>query len=403
MITAQLGRPGGGKSYEIVKYQVIPTILNDKRKVVTNIPIQLDHIEKIHGKEYAELVDLIDGNFHDFAGKRPFSHVDDFLKYDDWRNEKGQGCLFIVDEAHLSIGRTADNAVLEYLSMHRHYGHDIIVVTQNQRKLHRDLRDMIEVAYHCSKMAAYGDDDRYIRKTYHGVENMRDPVHIEEREYDSAIFPYYKSHTKNESSVQEASVKDSKAQLNPYKKATRIAYVLSGVIFIGATVNAFSGPSAEEKAEIARQKLEGQSIPEFTVQPLPPNPSIPQNSSAEVQQQGDEAEELEEELSASEKIRQQREKESKRYHPFSKVDLHIDGFYSDVATGESKVYFSASRNGQKLFKLALKDFFMAGYDVNVLGDCVVEIMYFDYRDFLTCDSPTIGIKPTENIAMTNSK
>jgi zona occludens toxin len=401
MITAHLGRPGGGKTYEIVKYQIIPTILKDKRKVVTNIPIQIDHIEKIHGKEYSDLVDLVDGKFHDFAGNRPFSHVDDFLKYDDWRNEKGQGCLFIIDEAHLSIGRNADSAVLEYLSMHRHYGHDIIVVTQSYRKLNRDLRDMVEVAYHCAKMAAYGDDTRYIRKTFHGLDNMRDPVHIEEREYDEAIYPYYKSHTKNNSSVEEASVKDSKAELNPYKKATRIAFILSGLIFAGAIFNAFSGESASEKAE--RIKKETQQTQE-NIAPPPERQDGQQqngkNSQPQVNNQATKkAEQSKEELSATERIRQQREQESKRYHPFSKVELHIDGFYSDAATGESKVYFSASRNGQKLFKLSLKDFFMAGYDVNVLGECVVELTYFDYRDFLTCDSPTIGISPTDNIAM----
>ena len=367
MISAQLGRPGGGKSYEIVKYQIIPSVLNDKRKVVTNIPIQLDHIEKIHGKEYSDLIDVVDGSFHEYGLKRPFSKADDFLKYDDWRNEKGQGALFIVDEAHLSIGRDADKALLEYLSMHRHYGHDIIVVTQSHRKLNRDLRDMVEVAYHCAKMAAYGDDSKYIRKTYHGVDNMREPIHVEEREYDPAIFPYYKSHTKNDTSVTEATVKDSKALLNPFGKATKICIALGAVIFIGSMINIFTGKSSEEKlAEIQAKKTEPvikeQPVQTAQVQPAPkPEPVT-------------EKKPVEEKLSASERIRMQREKDSKKYHPFSKVQLHINGFYSDIATGESKVYFSASRNGQNLFELGLKDFFMAGYEVNVLGDCVVEII-----------------------------
>ena len=395
MISAQLGRPGGGKSYEIVKYQIIPSVLNDKRKVVTNIPIQLDHIEKIHGKEYSDLIDVVEGSFHEYGLKRPFSKAEDFLKYDDWRNDKGQGALFIVDEAHLSIGRDADKALLEYLSMHRHYGHDIIVVTQSHRKLNRDLRDMVEVAYHCAKMAAYGDDTKYIRKTYHGVENMREPIHVEEREYDPAIFPYYKSHTKNDSSVTEASVKDSKALLNPFGKATKICIAIGAVIFIGSMINIFTSDSPEEKLAKLQQKQQAQPA---ATQPAP----IPTEQVATVQQNKPEKpqpQKVEEEpLSASEKIRRQREKDSKKYHPFSKVQLHINGFYSDIATGESKVYFSASRNGQNLFELGSKDFFMAGYEVNVLGDCVVEIIYFDFRDFLTCDSPTVGIGDSAQIA-----
>jgi zona occludens toxin len=93
MINAIFGRPGGGKSYEAVKYIILPSILKDKRKVVTNIPVQLDYIEKVHGDEAADLVTVVEGAFSEFGEVRPFAHPQDYLQYKDWRNEKGQGVL----------------------------------------------------------------------------------------------------------------------------------------------------------------------------------------------------------------------------------------------------------------------------------------------------------------------
>jgi len=42
MIYGIVGRPGGGKSYEAVAFQVIPA-LKSGRKVITNLPLQIEH------------------------------------------------------------------------------------------------------------------------------------------------------------------------------------------------------------------------------------------------------------------------------------------------------------------------------------------------------------------------
>ena len=96
MINAIVGRPGGGKTYEAVRYHILPTLLNDKRKVITNIPINKEYIAKIHGQEYADLVEVIEGNLHDYGMVRPFAVTQDFTKHKDWKNEKGQGVYFVV-------------------------------------------------------------------------------------------------------------------------------------------------------------------------------------------------------------------------------------------------------------------------------------------------------------------
>jgi zona occludens toxin len=46
VINLLLGAPGGGKSYEATVYHIIPA-LEKGRKVITNLPLNLEELEKI--------------------------------------------------------------------------------------------------------------------------------------------------------------------------------------------------------------------------------------------------------------------------------------------------------------------------------------------------------------------
>ncbi|HHX8453039.1 TPA: zonular occludens toxin domain-containing protein [Vibrio diabolicus] len=101
MIYAIVGRPGGGKTYEAVAYHIIPAI-KDGRKVITNITLNIDWFVKVFGEDVRELIKIVDGRLTDFGStSRPFSQIEDYS--DEWRNEKGQGPLYVVDEAHMSL------------------------------------------------------------------------------------------------------------------------------------------------------------------------------------------------------------------------------------------------------------------------------------------------------------
>jgi len=43
MINLLLGQPGGGKSYEAVAFHILPALAQG-RKVITNMPLDLEHI-----------------------------------------------------------------------------------------------------------------------------------------------------------------------------------------------------------------------------------------------------------------------------------------------------------------------------------------------------------------------
>lgn len=384
MINAIVGRPGGGKTYEAVRYHILPAILEDKRKVVTNIPINKDHIRRVHGPEYAELIEIIDGNFSSYGQQRPFSLVTDFTKHNDWKNEQGQGVQFVVDESHLSLGRDAKKDTLEYLSMHRHYGHDLLLLTQNERKLNRDVKDMVEVAYRCTKMAAYGDKDKYIRKTFFGLGDTRNATHTEERFYDKEYFTYYQSHTASNKAVEEATAKGTLAKLNPYKKMTYAFFAVGILIMISPWLfGSDKDENKQAKQDVPATTANSQEIVKPVAQRTE---SKPATQPVELGQSN-----ANDKKTVNETARERIARQSKEYHPFRNVQLHIDGSYEDATSGEFATFFSASRNGQRLFRVSLKDLYLAGYNVNIMGDCVVEITYFDYRDFLTCDTPTVGV------------
>jgi zona occludens toxin len=95
MIFGISGRPRSGKSYEAVKHHVLPT-LKDGRKIITNLPLFVDHMKASLGHQVGDLIEMVDGEFHNFGdGNRPFSKADHFLRYNTWRNEKNQGPVFL--------------------------------------------------------------------------------------------------------------------------------------------------------------------------------------------------------------------------------------------------------------------------------------------------------------------
>lgn len=386
MINAIVGRPRSGKSYEAVRYHIIPAVLQDKRLVVTNIPVNLEYIKRVHGQESADLIIVVDGAFSDYGNVRPFAHEQDYLEHDQWKNEKGQGALFVVDEMHLSAGRNARPALLEYFSMHGHYGHDLICLTQNARKLNRDLKDMIEIVWRTTKMSAYGKDDSYLQKTHHGIENIRDAIATEERNYDPEWFPYYQSHTQSKGSVVEAVAEQVRAKVDPYSRLSKVLLTVGGIGFLYTLYAVFSGnPEPEKTAVIEVEQAQSPkpvtALEAFKNQAETVLPDSIAKEPAKLETMED-----------RNKIELNKIKaKSRKYHPFNKVQLHIDGYYSDAASSESRIFFSASSNGQRLFKLELKDFFLAGYDVQVFSDCIVKITYYEFQDFLICDVPTVGV------------
>jgi len=208
MIYGIVGKPGGGKSYEAVVYHIIPS-LSKGRKVITNLPLNVELLVKTFGEDVRDLIVVIDGKLNDFGStRRPFSNIEDYN--DGWRNKDGQAALYVIDEAHLVLPTRGCNVpILEWYSMHRHLGIDIILITQNFRKLNRDVKDMIELTYSCQKNTAFGSPNSYTQKVRSGAAG--ETVNTSQRRYKDSYFPFYQSHTSSNKAVQEAYASDVKS------------------------------------------------------------------------------------------------------------------------------------------------------------------------------------------------
>lgn len=373
MINGLSGRPGAGKTYEAVVTHILPA-LKQGRKIVSNIPLNVDWFASVIGEQVRELIVLVNGDFHAYGTKRYFSKAEDFLKYDTWRNDSGQGVYFIVDECHLCMPRGAtDQALKEYLSMHRHYGHDIMLLTQNFRKVDPDVRDMVQNCYFCTKLSFLGKDESYIVKVADGV--SRNIITTHERKYDAKYYGAYQSHTKAQGGVVEAVTVDVEKWYQRWTfKGMIICFTLAALILAANFSRAKPAPKPDPEPVVSQptttQLQPVVSQPMQQQQPVNIQPATPPEPPPKPDK-------------------------SKGDHPFSNVDLHIAGYYRDFdRRGHLRkiMWFAVSRNGQILSEINNADLALAGYAVEVLADCIVRLSYGDsFQRFILCDSPTVEV------------
>ena len=377
MIHGISGKPGGGKSYEAVVSHIIPVVTKDKRKVVTNLPLNIDHFCAVYGDYCRDLIEVIDGQFHNYGGERPFSKKDHFLQYEDWQNEKGQKTYFFIDECHLVMPtQGTEKELTEFFSMHRHYGFDIMLITQNFRKINRDIKDMVVNHYRAIKKSMMGQDNKYILKVHDGAASSNSSVvATHERMYQKKYFPFYQSHTKSDSAVDEATSNDIKKWYKHWTIKLSVVFFLFGFFIISTKLTGDKELKKSIEPNVDADVLQEQSLPQN---------NNPQSKPFYLPRKQKSLNQLQyEEMVAK----------SGSYHPFYKIVLSVSGFseYNDSGFRVKVVYFSASQNGQHVFTLKDSDLLRAGYDVQVLSDCAVFITYFEYSDYLTCNAPTQSV------------
>ncbi|MDW2194020.1 zonular occludens toxin domain-containing protein, partial [Vibrio sp. 1641] len=349
-------------------YHIIPAI-KEGRKVITNITLNVDWFVKIFGEDARDLIKIVDGRLTDFGStSRPFSQIEDYS--DEWRNEKGQGPLYIVDEAHMSLpSRGLPAAILEWFSIHRHYGVDIILLTQNIRKVHRDIKDMIEVTYRCTKNTAMGSSNSYTKKVQDGCNG--EVVNTSIRSYKSEYFPFYKSHSQSNKHVQEAQAKD----IRPFWKRWPVigTALLLGV---GLPINIMAWwPEPEKAPEPVKQQNVNVEIPAGT-------PTA----------QGTET--------------SPKKKNSSGFGPLDGYDFFITGYAKQIALRTRlksmaelnrdltfyKIYIDVYDGTDKLFSFDHTDLVDIGYQFEILSDCVYRVTWEDSERIFTCGQRE---KPTD--------
>lgn len=136
------GTPGSGKSLHVAKE--IYWRIKNRKNVICNFEFRTDIFEKIRHKGIIKIVDNWDLKpqlLYDFCKE---NHVRDYSGH----MIEGQ-TLLVIDECQLIFNARAwnapdRNAWISFFTQHRKYGYNIILVTQNDRMVDRQIRSLVE-------------------------------------------------------------------------------------------------------------------------------------------------------------------------------------------------------------------------------------------------------------------
>ena len=85
-------------------------------------------------------------------------------------------------------------------------------------------------------------------------------------------------------------------------------------------------------------------------------------------------------------------------HPFYKLQMHIGGFIESEDKTRFMYNVFLSQNGQIMSSITDKELTASGYTVERISPCVFKVIYKNFYDFITCDSPTVSPVAKNEIA-----
>ena len=158
MIYLYTGTPGSGKSYHAA--EVVDRALRRRMPVIANFEINYD--KRRHKGEYV-MVDTLDMT------------PDMFMRYAEEHFEPKHGesqGIIIIDEAQIPFNSREGlnrNRMkwISFFSKHRHYFYDIILITQNDRMLDRQIRSLVETEYKHRKLTNFGAKGWFMIVIFH--------------------------------------------------------------------------------------------------------------------------------------------------------------------------------------------------------------------------------------------
>lgn len=147
MIYLYTGTPGSGKSYHAA--EVVDRALRRKIPVIANFECNLNCKKYKAEYIYIDTLDMTPDFFMSYAEEH----------FKPGRNEH-QG-IIIIDEAQIPFNSREGlnrNRMkwISFFSKHRHYFYDIILITQHDRMIDRQIRSLVETEYKHRKLTNFG-------------------------------------------------------------------------------------------------------------------------------------------------------------------------------------------------------------------------------------------------------
>jgi len=175
------GVPGGGKSYAAVKL-VVRELREGKRNICTNLALDIPRLCEFLHEKYGDSCDAsrrvriltmqecaefwlyrgVDRDIDPAERTEVKVKSREKLSLNQIDYEKqgiGIGVLFIIDEVHVMFGArewaTTGNDALYYLTQHRKFSDDVILVSQHTKQVEGAFTRMCETFYHCKNLSKW--------------------------------------------------------------------------------------------------------------------------------------------------------------------------------------------------------------------------------------------------------
>jgi zona occludens toxin len=256
--------------------------------------------------------------------------------------------------------------------MHRHENADVLLMSQSHGKIDRNILEMVQLMYRVSKKTAWGDEEHYIRKVFDGFRGGE--MNVGEREYESKYFPFYKSHTKSDSSS-EAYASDIVSFWKT--KTMRFAMLF---MFIGFSAIFYLGYDVYSADDKEVSQVSSQEIQMQTYKDLEAKFTQVEKKDTGLTAQVD---------STNQQSSDQQKDNSSDLEPYSRFTIALAGSYR--VKDKTHYILEAHQNGQVAFSITYEEIIAAGYEIEPLNSCAAYLTFKGVKRSITCQFAQVGI------------
>ncbi len=190
MIICFEGTPGSGKTYDSVKKII------DNLKIGRTVYTNVDGLTESKCKEHIKLLTKLDD--YDLSRKLIFLSPAEVQNF--WVKAK-HGSLIVIDEVHKFFSNRewqskSNKEFGNWASTHRHFGYDVVLITQNIEKIDSHVRTLVEWTYRYKKINFFGSaiKNRYVCYAYSGCDSDKNYLQKDIKSYNKRIFACYSSY-----------------------------------------------------------------------------------------------------------------------------------------------------------------------------------------------------------------
>ena len=217
MIELYEGVPGSGKSYHAICEKFLPWVKQGRRLYIAVDGIYLDRLSLFTGIDLEALERQITIWKDSVEALQAFPHVE-------------PGSAVIIDEAQTVFRsmQKVEPGLLRWLETHRHYGVDILLMSQDFRQMSQGVTRLIEATVKFRKLAFVGLSKKYQGKVRGNPED-HEVIRAFVGTYSPAIYAYYSSYA-------SAAIREEKRSHTVFKSARVAIGIAAGLFAIGLMV-----------------------------------------------------------------------------------------------------------------------------------------------------------------------